>query len=31
MSDILEMIDFLNMEGYLLAIGIEKAFDYIDH
>ena len=30
MSDILEMIDFLNMEGYLLAIGIEKAFDSVD-
>ena len=30
MSDILEIIDFLNMEGYLLAIGIEKAFDSVD-
>ena len=31
MSDILEIIDFLNMEGYLLVISIEKAFDSVDH
>ena len=30
-SDILEMTDILNMEGYLLAIGIEKVFDSVDH
>ena len=30
-SDILEMIDILNMEGYLLTIDIEQAFDSIDH
>ena len=30
-SDILEMADILNMEGYLLAIDIEKAFDFVDH
>ena len=28
-SDILEMIDILNMEGHRLAIDIEKAFDSI--
>ena len=31
MSDNLEMIDILNMEGYLLAIDIEKAFDSMDY
>ena len=30
-SDILEMTDILNMEGYLLTIDIEKAFDSVDH
>ena len=25
------MTDILNMEGYLLAIDIEKAFDSVDH
>ena len=30
-SDILEMIDILNMEGYLLAIDIEQTFDSTDH
>ena len=29
--DILEITDILNMEGYLLTIHIEKAFDSIDH
>ena len=29
--DILEMRDILNMEGYLLTIDIEKAFDSVDH
>ena len=29
-SDILEMTGHLNMEGYLLTIGIEKAFDSVD-
>ena len=29
--DILEMTDILNMEGYLLTIDIEKAFDSVDH
>ena len=30
-SDILEMTDILNMEGYLLTRDIEKAFDSVDH
>ena len=30
-SDILEMTDILNMEGYLLTIDTEKAFDSVDH
>ena len=30
-SDILEMIDILNMDGYLLTIDIEKVFDSVDH
>ena len=30
-SDILEMIDILNMEGYLLTVDIEKAFDSVGH
>ena len=30
-SDILEMTNILNMEGYLLKIDIEKAFDSVDH
>ena len=30
-SHILEMADILNMEGYLLIIDIEKAFDSVDH
>ena len=30
-SDILEIIDVLNMEGYLLTKDIEKAFDSVDH
>ena len=30
-SNILEMTDILNMEGYLLTIDIEKAFDSVDH
>ena len=30
-SHILEMTDILNMEGYLLIIDIEKAFDSVDH
>ena len=30
-SDILEMIDILNMDGYLLTIDIEKVFDPVDH
>ena len=30
-SDILEVTDILNMEGYLLTINIEKAFDNVDH
>ena len=29
--DILEITDILNMEGYLLTMHIEKAFDSIDH
>ena len=29
--DILEITDILNMEGYLLTIHTEKAFDSIDH
>ena len=31
MFDILKMTDILNMEGYLPAIDIEKAFDSVDH
>ena len=30
-SHILEITDILNMEGYLLIIDIEKAFDSVDH
>ena len=30
-SDILEMTDILNVEGYLLAIDIEKVFASVDH
>ena len=30
-SDILEMTDILNMEGYLLKIDIEKAFYSVDN
>ena len=30
-SDILEMIDILSMDGYLLTIDIEKVFDSVDH
>ena len=30
-SDILEMKENLNMEGYLLTADIEKAFDSVDH
>ena len=30
-SDVLEITDILNMEGYLLTIDIEKAFDSVDH
>ena len=30
-SDILEMTDILNVEGYLLTIDIKKAFDPVDH
>ena len=30
-SNILEMTDILNMEGYLLKIDTEKAFDSVDH
>ena len=30
-SDILEMKENLNMEGYLLTVDIEKAFDTVDH
>ena len=25
------MTDILNMEGYLITIDIEKAFDFVDH
>ena len=31
MSDVLEITDILNMEGYLLTIDIQKAFDSVDH
>ena len=31
LSDILEMTDILNMEGYLLTRDIEEAFDSVDH
>ena len=30
-SNILQMTDILNMEGYLLKIDTEKAFDSVDH
>ena len=30
-SDILELTDILNMNGYLLTIDIQKAFDSVDH
>ena len=30
-SDILEMIDILNMKGYLLTVDIEEAFDSVGH
>ena len=30
-SDILEMTDIVNVEGYLLTIDIERAFDSVDH
>ena len=30
-SDILEMTDILSMEGYLLTVDIEKAFDSVGH
>ena len=30
-SDLLEITKALNLEGYLLSIDIEKAFDSVDH
>ena len=31
MSDILDISDKLNIDGYLLTVDIEKAFDSLDH
>ena len=31
MSDILDISDKLSIDGYLVAIDIEKAFDSLDH
>ena len=30
-SDVIEMCDILNIPGYLVIMGIEKAFDSLDH
>ena len=31
LSDVLEIANYLNIEGFLLTVGIKKAFDSINH
>ena len=31
LSDVLEITNYLNIEGFLLTVGIKKAFDSINH